>query len=498
MSKSLVEWQPASRTEQALEIGAKNRSARDCDRDPPPRSGESSTAAVHYPRFDQFWRMSDRISALSSILRSPARILGIVLVLVFIAEVGVMFVLPYVMPDFLGHTGKAILDAVLLTLVCAPALWMVIIGPLRRIAIQEHERSETIVANASEGILTFDHDGVILSCNRAITDLLSANMDDVVGKATDCFLDCLPRSFETLPASFRLSAKRPDGSRFPVEVSVSGYPSESQPLRIAIIRDLTAAEQAESERLMMARETEALRAQQMTTLAQLATGVAHEIRNPLTSIKMLIQVNRGKFADEGLPTDDLELVEQEIRRMERSVNSLLDFARPEQGEESVFPIQTVIRKTVQLIEGRCGQQGVKLTIDSDDTPIRIQGDASQIQQLLLNLSLNALDAMPEGGEIMIRAMANGDQLELSVVDSGEGICDDMMAKLFTPFSTNKPTGVGLGLGICRRIANSHGGTLTGKNRVQGGAEFRLVLPLVQTSSINANESAIREASCKVS
>jgi PAS domain S-box-containing protein len=447
--------------------------------------------------FTQLWCMSNRVSALLSIIGSPFRILSIVLILIFTVEVGVMFLLSYLMPSFLGEFGKAIFDAVLLTVVCAPILWWLIIGPLRRIAVQEHYRSETIVANASEGIVTFNGNGIILSCNRALPKLLSSDLDSFVGKKIDSFLSDCPNFFETSPNSFRLVAKRTDGSQFPVEVSVSEYPSEAQPLRIAIIRDLTQTERAEAERLLMARETEALRAQQMTTLAQLATGVAHEIRNPLTSIKMLIQVNRSKFASEGLPTDDLELVEQEIRRMERSVNSLLDYARPEQGERSRFSIQSVIGKTTQLVDGRCGQQGVKLHVECDNAPLVIEGDASQVQQLLLNLVLNALDAMPDGGDLTVRANVSGDQLELSVIDTGKGIRDDMMAKLFVPFSTSKPTGVGLGLGICRRIASSHGGVLTGHNRVEGGAEFRLILPLSLPAFHPANDSHNREASCKV-
>ncbi len=437
--------------------------------------------------------MSHRVSALSSILRSPARILGIVLLLVFTAEVGVMLLLPQVIPDVLSEPGTAVLDALLLTLVCAPVLWWVIIGPLRRIAIQEHSRSQTIVANAGEGIITFDHKGLILSCNRATTELLETEMDALVGRNIDSFLDSLPQAFDSLPAAFRLSAHRDDGTAFPVAVSVSEYPSESESLRIAILRDLTAAEQAEAERLMMARETEALRAQQMATLAQLATGVAHEIRNPLTSIKMLIQVNRDKFAGKGLPTGDLELVEQEIRRMERSVNSLLDFARPEQGERSRFAIQEVIRKTAQLIDGRCQAQHVTLNLQRDQPPIHIEGDASQLQQLLLNLSLNALDAMPDGGELTIRASTQDDRLQLTVEDTGEGIREDILTKLFTPFTTSKPAGVGLGLGICRRIAEAHGGTLTGKNREVRGAEFQLTLPLAVSHP--ASESPIGKGSC---
>lgn len=491
MSKLLVEWREAVRLGQAV---------TPCD-DPFPDSTRwlsrlSESPAIRFPRFDQYLRMSHRVSALSSILRSPTRILGIVLGLVFTVEVGVMLVLPYVLPDFLGDTGKAFVDAIMLTLVCAPVLWWVIIGPLRRIAIQEHQRSETIVANASEGIMTFDQDGAILSCNRALANILSAAMEAVVGKTTDAFLDRISRDFAKLPATFRLRGKRYDGTYFPVEVSVSQFPSESRPLFIAIVRDLTETEHAEQERVTMARETEALRAQQMTTLAQLATGVAHEIRNPLTSIKMLIQVNRDKFADEGLPTDDLELVEHEIRRMERSVNSLLDYARPEDGQRIVFPIQQVIRKTVQLVNGRCAQQSVQLKIDSDEDPLLIDGDASKIQQLLLNLSLNALDAMPSGGELTIRACRADQQMELAVIDTGEGIRDGMLPKLFSPFSTSKPTGVGLGLSICRRIADSHGGSLIGRNRTCGGAEFILLLPISSPNPKPAIDSFQTEATCK--
>ena len=499
MSKLMLEWTAEG---QPARVSGKTQR-------PKVYWGDKLAGATVRPRVPSYvrdflaqpWRMSDRVSALLSIIGSPVRILGIVLLLIFTVEVGVMFVLPHVVPNFLGGFGEAVFDAVLLTFVCAPVLWWVIIGPLRRIAIQEHERSETIVANAGEGIITFRGDGVILSCNMALANLLSSEPNYLMGRNVESFLVGCPRSFEVLPTSFRLVAKRPDGSQFPVEVSVSEYPSDTQPLRIAIIRDLTEADRAEADRLLMARETEALRAQQMTTLAQLATGVAHEIRNPLTSIKMLIQVNRSKFAGEGLPTDELERVEHEIRRMGRSVNSLLDYARPEQGEREAFSIQSVIGKTAQLIDGRCKQQRVKLRTDCLDSPIMLEGDASQIQQLLLNLVLNALDAMPDGGELTVRARACGERLDLSVIDTGEGIRSDMLDKLFLPFSTSKPTGVGLGLGICRRIANSHGGSLTGHNRPEGGAEFRLSLPLdVSKSSVSksneAKESLDREASCK--
>ena len=420
--------------------------------------------------------MSSRVSALSTILRSPLRILAIVLMLVFTAEVAVMLVLPFITPSFIGEGVRAILDAFLLTIVCAPVLWWVIIGPLRRIAIQEHLRSETIVANASESILTFDCLGAIVSCNRSTLELFGATAEQLIGKHIQSMIPDLPIRFERYPMGFRLAAVRSNNVSFPVQVSVSEYPTESQNFHIAILRDLTWSELAERERVERVRETEALRTQQMATLAQLATGVAHEIRNPLTAIKMLIQVNLASFAKTGLPTDDLELVEQEIRRMERSVTSLLDYARPETTEFAEFAIQSVLRRTSQLISGRCQSQEVLLKIVAPEKPVNLIGDSAQIQQLLLNLCLNALDVMPEGGKLDIVVSPKDSIIEIAIRDTGPGIESKMLQQLFTPFATSKPNGVGLGLGICRRIAEAHHGTLSGSNSIGGGAEFLLTLP----------------------
>jgi PAS domain S-box-containing protein len=424
--------------------------------------------------------MPKPVSPLLGILNSPFRILAIVLALVFAVEAVVMLILPYLVPGSLGEFGTTMIDAGLLTLICAPLLWLVIIGPLRRIALQEQQRSQTIVANAGEAIVTFDQQGTVLSGNPAATNLFGIEFENLIGSSLESLLADWSENIASSATEFRSETSRPNGVSIPIQVSISQFPSDTGALRIAILRDLTASQRAEREQIAMARQTEALRAQQMTTLAQLATGVAHEIRNPLTSIKMLIQVNQSKLAQRGLPTDDLELVEREIRRMERSVNSLLEYARPESSEFANFSIQESIRRTVQLIEGRCKSQHVQLKIVEPEDPLVMYGDLAQIQQLLLNLSLNALDAMPAGGTLTIQVddrTLEQREIVVSVSDTGSGISDSIQDNLFDPFITTKPNGVGLGLGICKRIAEAHGGTISAMNNPNGGAILRLQIPV---------------------
>jgi signal transduction histidine kinase len=225
------------------------------------------------------------------------------------------------------------------------------------------------------------------------------------------------------------------------------------------------------------RERDLLRSDQMAIVGQVAAGVAHELRNPLTSIKGLVQVNLKEARSRGLPADDLLVIEQEIRRMERTLQSVLDFARPARPERRQLSLTLLIERTLTLIRGRAEKQKVNVRFVPPTIPIRVEGVGDQLQQLLLNLALNALDVMPRGGslEVEIRPSQQG-KVEIRVSDTGTGITESLLPRVFEPFVTSKGSGLGLGLMVSRRIAEDHGGDLVASNRPEGGACFVLRVP----------------------
>lgn len=220
-----------------------------------------------------------------------------------------------------------------------------------------------------------------------------------------------------------------------------------------------------------------LRAEQMMAIGQVAAGVAHELRNPLTSIKGLIQVNLRELSTRGVNVEDLEVIEHEIRRMERTLKTFLDFARPPKPERRLLDIASIIQRVTALVGGRARKQQVNLQFLHPEAMVLAEVDNDQIQQLILNLVLNALDAMPQGGaiEIDLRPPRDG-FLELYVRDNGPGIAPHIVPKVFETFVSSKETGVGLGLPLSRRIAEDHGGTLAAYNLPDAGACFLLRLP----------------------
>ncbi len=230
------------------------------------------------------------------------------------------------------------------------------------------------------------------------------------------------------------------------------------------------------------RERELMRADQLAMVGQMAAGVAHEIRNPLTSIKMLVQAGR-KEESPALTDDDLSIIEHEIRRLERSLQRFLDFARPPHPERRPLNLAPLIERTLALVEGRARKQNVEVRCELREEAVIADVDGDQIQQLLLNLLLNSLDVMPDGGRLRVElaALPTG-EAEIRVSDSGPGIPAELLPRLFDPFMSTKETGIGLGLAVSHRIAERHGGTLSAHNAPGGGACFVLRVALATETS----------------
>lgn len=225
---------------------------------------------------------------------------------------------------------------------------------------------------------------------------------------------------------------------------------------------------------------EATRAEQLAAVGQLAAGLAHELRNPLTSIKILIQAAAEQKDGAGLNGRDLAVVEEEINRLEQLVKTFLDFARPPTIERSTFDLRDLIGQTTRLVSGQASRQNVTFDYDAGKQPMSVNVDPVQVRQLLLNLLLNALDVLPDGGVVKVETQIEnkppGGSVVIRVSDSGPGVPGNAMDRIFQPFVSTKETGTGLGLAICRRIVEAHDGTIGVANRPEGGAEFTIRLP----------------------
>jgi len=233
------------------------------------------------------------------------------------------------------------------------------------------------------------------------------------------------------------------------------------------------------------RELEILRNQQFAAAGQLAAGLAHELRNPLMPMKMLVQRALARPDSPSLTARQLQVIDEEIRRLEGLVQEFLDFARPQPLQRMQIDLVEVIRQAMELVSARAHVQHVDIIGHFPDEPIEVDADPLRIRQVLLNLFLNSLDEQPEQGRIDISVQPvpgheerqAGKMVRIIVSDSGPGIREDLRDRIFEPFVSGKETGTGLGLPICHRIVEEHGGKLTAINQPNGGALFEILLPM---------------------
>jgi signal transduction histidine kinase len=224
-------------------------------------------------------------------------------------------------------------------------------------------------------------------------------------------------------------------------------------------------------------QRELIRAEQLATVGQLAAGVAHEIRNPLTGVKLLVEAALRPRNNKPLTKDDLQVVHREIGRLEKTVEGLLDLARPTPPQRSACDLRDVVRQACELVQARAERQGVELRLYLGESPLPAAVDQPQFHKVLVNLFLNALDGMNQGGMLEVSLeLSPGREIRLCVADTGPGISGEILSRLFTPFTTTKPAGTGLGLSISRRIIEEHGGRISASNRPERGACFVVTLP----------------------
>ncbi len=223
------------------------------------------------------------------------------------------------------------------------------------------------------------------------------------------------------------------------------------------------------------------RAEQSAVVGRLASGIAHEIKNPLNYMSLTIDYLRGKFA----PTDEdakekyldkMDNIKDEIKSLDRLVRNFLSFGRPINLEFKPLELRELIGNILKLTSDQTIQQGIEVEVDEQTIIPSIQADTEQIKSCLSNLIFNAQQAMPTGGKLKITFFNKNDGVEISIADTGVGIAQENLEKIFEPYFSTKETGTGLGLALVKRIIEAHTGNIQVESSLSKGTMFHVWLP----------------------
>ena len=219
-----------------------------------------------------------------------------------------------------------------------------------------------------------------------------------------------------------------------------------------------------------------LQAEKLSSLAEIASGVVHEVRNPLGAIKGAVEILEDELAKDSPRREFANIAKTEVERIDKLVGEFLHFARAPKPNRTPTNINDLVNSVRLLVERQAARQKVSIVENFTKNPPLVALDGEQIKQVLLNLALNALQAMPAGGELIFSTKTNDHQAIIEVSDTGEGIDEQNLRRIFDPFFSTKEKSFGLGLSIAYKIVAEHGGNLSAKNS-ENGAIFRLEIPL---------------------
>lgn len=218
-------------------------------------------------------------------------------------------------------------------------------------------------------------------------------------------------------------------------------------------------------------------AERLASLAQMGAGVAHEVNTVLTAVKLFIEMLKSKLPRTQRVIHNTALILKEIERAEKLISRFLNFTKPDRNEFIKIDINKVIKQSVQFLQDKLRANGIDAVVDFKDGVVVLLCDALQIEEIFLNLISNSIDAMPKGGRLYITSRIQQDKAVINVSDTGAGIPQENISKVFNPFFTTKPTGTGLGLSIVHRIIEEHKGRIEISSQEGKGTDVRIELPV---------------------
>jgi len=369
-------------------------------------------------------------------------------------------------------------------------------GQVRRAEAQVRGLFET----APDAAVVIDAGGIIQSFNRAAIRQFGYLESEVIGQNVrtlmpepyrgehDGYIERYLRTKERriIGIDRVVVGRRKDGSTFPMKLVVGETRTDGILHFTGFIRDLT--ERAESQARLQETQNELARLARLHELGEMASTLAHELNQPLTAIANLAQgcnrILRSMDANEQTMRmrEALEETARQSLRAGEIIRRLRELVATGETMRQPENIRPLVEEAGALALVGSRERGIRTVFDFQAGPIQVMVDRVQIQQILINLIRNAMEAMydRQERELEIRIVSDGDkEVSVEIADTGPGIADDVAERLFTPFVTTKANGMGIGLSISKRIAEAHGGQLTMRGNTRGGATFRLTLPLVE-------------------
>ncbi len=336
--------------------------------------------------------------------------------------------------------------------------------------------SDEVTANMPAGLVTIDPDGTVTACNHRAADMFGTATENVMGRNVDALLPAIQDLVDRAVASqdnisTEIESTDADGKKRVFDVGVSPIKDDSGATTgyLILCKDLT-----EMRRL----EKEIERSKRLAAIGKLAAGVAHEIRNPLSSIKGFGTYfkEKCKAGDEDEKTADVMIYE--VERLNRAVTQLLEFARPVTLDLKKVSPEDLISHSLRLVENDLQDKQIESQSVIRTRKQTIRTDQDRMNQVLLNLYLNAIEAMSAGGRLTVTVSDTADQgfVAIDVIDNGRGINDADIEHIFDPYFTTRNTGTGLGLAIVYKLIETLGGTISVSSRPGRGTAVHLHIP----------------------